>query len=385
MDYVNGYFDELRQTLDFLPVGLINRVIYLLNKARINQRQIFIMGNGGSASTASHFVADLAKNTRRDGWPNFKVIGLTDNMAIFSAYANDEGYENVFVQQLASFVSPNDIVIGISASGNSKNVLHAIELANQVGAITIGFTGFDGGVLGKIAMINLHVPSNIIEQVEDIHLMFEHLICKALREIATTSVPFEEEQLPSKVPTIGEDHKSALSPYVNSGQPSLGSLYTILEELNGQMDKGELLRRMLELSLKSVGGVSGSIIRFDEQGEVVDAALAYSGKVEEPNVRQLAETVKQGLAGWVYENRQAALISSTREDPRWMPRAWETASGQSRSVVSVPLMDHDRVAGVLTLVQSDAGLFNQDHLVLLAAIAVSVSLTNLRQSHFSGD
>ncbi len=384
MDYVNSYFEELRQTLDFLPVGLINRVIYLLNEARINQRQIFIMGNGGSASTASHFVADLAKNTRKDGWSNFKVIGLTDNMAIFSAYANDEGYENVFVQQLASFVQPNDIVIGISASGNSKNVLHAIELANQVGAITIGFTGFDGGVLGKIVMINLHVPSNIIEQVEDIHLMFEHLICKALREIATTSVPFALEDLSTSF-SAGEEEQPILSAFENNVQPSLGSLYTIIEELNGQLDKSELLQRMLELSLKSVGGVSGSIIRFNELGEVVDAALAYSGKTEEPNIRQLSETVKQGLAGWVYENRQAALIPSTREDPRWMPRSWEMASGKPRSVISVPLMDHERVAGVLTLVQSNGGTFSQDHLVLLAAIAVSVSLTNLKLGRFSGD
>jgi D-sedoheptulose 7-phosphate isomerase len=183
MDYVNSYMAELKQTIDRLPVDLINEVIAILHDARLERRQIFIMGNGGSASTASHFVADLAKNTRRAGWPDYRVIGLTDNMAIFSAYANDEGYENVFAQQLANFVLPKDIVIGISTSGNSANVLKAIELANEMGALTIGFTGFSGGSLSRLVDINLHVTSEVIEQVEDVHLMLEHLICKALREI----------------------------------------------------------------------------------------------------------------------------------------------------------------------------------------------------------
>jgi D-sedoheptulose 7-phosphate isomerase len=113
------YIQEMHTTLDALPMEHINTVIDVLHEARLTNRQVFIMGNGGSASTASHFVCDLAKNTRKEGWSNFRVIGLTDNMAIFSAYANDEGYENVFAQQLASFVEPDDIVIGISASGNS--------------------------------------------------------------------------------------------------------------------------------------------------------------------------------------------------------------------------------------------------------------------------
>jgi D-sedoheptulose 7-phosphate isomerase len=176
MEQINRYIRELRSTLDGLPVQQIKLVVELLHKARIQNQQVFVMGNGGSASTASHFVCDLAKNTRRPGWPHFRTIGLTDNMAIFSAYANDEGFENVFSEQLSNMVQPDDIVIGISTSGNSANVLKAIDLANRVGAITIGFTGYDGGELGKIVQHHLHVPSNIIEQVEDIHLALEHMI-----------------------------------------------------------------------------------------------------------------------------------------------------------------------------------------------------------------
>jgi len=182
MDPVRSYIEGLQKTLDLLPEDRINQVIDILHRARLERRQIFIMGNGGSASTASHFVCDLGKNTRSAAIPNFKVIGLTDNMAIFSALANDEGYESVFAQQLTSFVQPEDVVVGISASGKSPNVLRAIEVANQAGAITVGFTGFDGGYLANMVQIHVHVPSNSIEHVEDIHLALEHMISQALRE-----------------------------------------------------------------------------------------------------------------------------------------------------------------------------------------------------------
>ena len=182
MKRVNDYLSSLQQTMNELPKEKILKSIELLHSARLAGRQIFIMGNGGSASTATHFVCDLAKNTRAKGWPHYKVIGLTDNMAIFSAYANDEGYENVFSQQLDNLIMPDDIVIGISASGNSKNVLNGIALAKSRNAITVGFTGFDGGQLSGMVHLNIHVNSNIIEHVEDIHLMLEHMIVKCLRD-----------------------------------------------------------------------------------------------------------------------------------------------------------------------------------------------------------
>ena len=182
MKIIQNYILTLQQTLDRLPQHLVVKVIEALELARLQGRQVFIMGNGGSASTASHFVCDLAKNTRRDGSPHYRVIGLTDNMAIFSAYANDEGYESVFAKQLENLILPGDIVIGISASGNSQNVLNALQFAKERGALTIAFTGFDGGRIGKLVDINIHVMSDIIEHVEDIHLMLEHMIVKAIKE-----------------------------------------------------------------------------------------------------------------------------------------------------------------------------------------------------------
>ena len=181
MEQIRNYISVLKQTLDELPIPVITEIITVLQQARIAGNQVFVMGNGGSASIASHFVSHLAKNTRREGIPHFRAICLTDNMDMFSAYANDEGYENVFSQQLASLIRPNDVVIGISSSGNSKNVLEAIEEANKQGAITIGFTGFDGGRLSQIVNINLHVKSNIVEHVLDVHLILTHVIVHTIK------------------------------------------------------------------------------------------------------------------------------------------------------------------------------------------------------------
>ena len=178
---IHDYISTLQATIERLPQPLIAHVVDVLEEARLQGRQVFIMGNGGSASTATHFVCDLAKNTRQEGLPHYRAIGLTDNMAIFSAYANDEGYETVFANQLANLIHPGDIVIGISASGNSKNVLNAVVEAHKHRAMVIGFSGFDGGKLAGMVDINIHVDSHVIEHVEDIHLMLEHMIVRAIK------------------------------------------------------------------------------------------------------------------------------------------------------------------------------------------------------------
>src|SRR5215208_4012939 len=201
MELIQNYISTLQLTMDQLPRQAIADVVAVLQQARVKGSQVFILGNGGSASTASHFACDLAKNTRRDGLPHFRVIGLTDNMAMFSALANDEGYENVFSEQLAGLVRPGDIVIAISASGNSKNVIKAVEEAHRHKATVIGFTGFDGGCLGQLANINIHVNSNIIEHVEDIHLMLEHIIVSSIKGQVRTVVKLQAPvaQLPAEL------------------------------------------------------------------------------------------------------------------------------------------------------------------------------------------
>ena len=380
-EYISTVIDSIEQ----LPVKLIEEVIDTLHEARLSGKQIFIMGNGGSASTASHFVCDIAKNTRKEGWPHFKAIGLTDNMAIFSAYANDEGYDNVFAQQLASLISEGDVVIGISASGNSPNVLKAMEVAEQYQATRIGFTGFDGGKLGQMVDLHVHIPNNNYGQVEDIHMMLEHMAVNALQDRVQTDLPpkkriFEDlpisailaeetiSQLFGKSTVVVEKQEPDKTP-----QESIELLYNISQELAERLDLHSMLERILLLTLQNLKAASGSIVVLDDDGHVIDGALAYGGEVQNRTTQQLADIIQQGLAGWVVENRQAALIPSTRDDPRWLPRTWE--EGKSRSALSVPLMSQDRVVGVLTTVQPEADQFTRDDLALLTAIALTVSIT----------
>jgi D-sedoheptulose 7-phosphate isomerase len=193
MDNIRRYVAQIQETLDQLPWEAIRDVVGVLQYARVNDKQVFIMGNGGSAATASHFACDLGKGTLLPDHPRFRVIALTDNMPLFSAYANDYGYEHVFREQLASLVRKGDIAIGISGSGNSDNVLNAIEFARAEQATTIGFAGFDGGKLKEMVDICVHVPNHCMEQVEDLHLILEHLVCTCLRQ----ALDEEPYQLPA--------------------------------------------------------------------------------------------------------------------------------------------------------------------------------------------
>lgn len=181
MNFFQEYTGELKRTLDNLPFDKLQQVVDVLHKARIEGRQVFIMGNGGSASTATHMACDIGKNTATPGYPRMRAIALNDNMAFFSALANDNGYENVFSEQLLNLVQPGDIVLAISASGNSPNVLKAIETAKEHNAFTIGWSGYEGGKLSKLADLSIVVHNHCIEQVEDIHLMLEHMIVHGLR------------------------------------------------------------------------------------------------------------------------------------------------------------------------------------------------------------
>lgn len=181
MEYLRDYIIDVQKTLDLLPLDAIRDVIDVIHQGRVNKRRMFVMGNGGSASTASHIVCDLAKNTRSPLAPHIRIMDLNDSTAIFTAYGNDDGYENVFALQLANFVEADDIVLAISTSGNSENVIRAVKLARANGAFTIGMTGFDGGQLISLVDKNIHVPSDNIEQVEDIHLMLGHIITTNLR------------------------------------------------------------------------------------------------------------------------------------------------------------------------------------------------------------
>jgi D-sedoheptulose 7-phosphate isomerase len=177
---VDQYLAEQLQVIAETPRDRIPEILALLEKAREERRHIFLFGNGGSGSTASHFACDLGKGTIRADKPRFKVTALQDNLATFSAYANDQGYDRVFAEPLITLAEPSDIAIAFSGSGNSPNVLRALETANARGLHTIGFTGFKGGGVRDLARISLVVPSQQMGQIEDVHLMLTHALCHAL-------------------------------------------------------------------------------------------------------------------------------------------------------------------------------------------------------------
>jgi len=178
---IRKYLAEVAEMLRAVPVDRIVEAGSAIEAARRSGRRVFIFGNGGSAATAVHMACDLSKGAMVEGEPRIKAISLCDNLSLLSAWANDTDYQNVFAEQLENLLEEGDVAVGISASGNSANVLNAIELARSRGALTIGFCGFDGGKLARLVDIPVVVPGQRIEQVEDVHLMLEHMLTVLVR------------------------------------------------------------------------------------------------------------------------------------------------------------------------------------------------------------
>lgn len=184
MEMITEYFNRVRAACNSVRIKDNQKLIEILEHAYQNNKRVFMFGNGGSGATASHFCEDLGKGTLngKKDIKRFKAISLTDNTPYILAWANDEGYETVFEQQLRNLAEPEDVAIGISGSGNSLNVLKAINYANKNGMITVGMTGFDGGKLKKIASHVIHIPINDMGITECVHSIVTHYITDYLRE-----------------------------------------------------------------------------------------------------------------------------------------------------------------------------------------------------------
>jgi D-sedoheptulose 7-phosphate isomerase len=183
-DFCESYFEYFSSKLrDAKLIQSCSDVLNTLTTISGDGGRIYFCGNGGSASTANHFAADIGNNTRSDGYPAMITESLCSNEALVTAIGNDYGYSKLFVRQLEDKLSSRDCVVAISASGNSPNVLEAISFAKELGATTIGLTGFDGGKLRDLADINFHAPFEKGEYgpVEDYHLMLNHFIVSTLR------------------------------------------------------------------------------------------------------------------------------------------------------------------------------------------------------------
>ena len=173
--FIQNYRDKLIEKLENIDIKSIMKIIKLLEKT---EGRVYIIGNGGSAATASHMVNDLGAGLRRRGIRSFDVESLSDNTTVCTALANDIGYENIFYMQLKDRLQKDDILVAISCSGNSKNILRAVKYAKKIESKIVAITGFDGGVLKKRADVNFHVPSATDDYglVEDMHMILNHII-----------------------------------------------------------------------------------------------------------------------------------------------------------------------------------------------------------------
>jgi D-sedoheptulose 7-phosphate isomerase len=171
------YKADVLKAIETIELEKVGQAIDILKRARDEDRRIFVCGNGGSASTASHFVCDMVKGASFHRDKRFRIMALTDSLPTITAYANDVTYDCVFVEQLKNFAEPCDVVIAISGSGNSPNVLQAIEYANSIGCRTIALSGRNGGKLGPMAQLNLQAFNPHMGRIEDVHMIVMHMIC----------------------------------------------------------------------------------------------------------------------------------------------------------------------------------------------------------------
>ena len=176
MNFAEQYKTALQETISKIDTVKVEQAIEWFDEARSHSRHIFVCGNGGSASTASHFACDIVKGASFNREVRFRIMALTDSLPTLTAYSNDVSYESVFVEQLKNFAQPGDLVMCISGSGNSPNVLRAAEYANAVGCKTIGLTGGDGGKLAPLAQLSIQVPVPHMGRIEDAHMIICHMI-----------------------------------------------------------------------------------------------------------------------------------------------------------------------------------------------------------------
>jgi D-sedoheptulose 7-phosphate isomerase len=185
-EFAKNYLNALKGVLDRLPLKCVDDIIQTIEQAQHERRQVFIIGNGGSAATASHMMNDLSKGTlghKGDApWPRLRVIALTDNVSLMTAWANDTDYDRIFSEPLKNLAQRGDLLIAISASGNSPNIIAAVEAAKHLGVKVIGLAGFGGGKLSKLADISFVVPSDEYGPVEDAHMILDHIITSYLYE-----------------------------------------------------------------------------------------------------------------------------------------------------------------------------------------------------------
>ena len=187
--FSQDYREKLRSTLDTIDTDRVAQAIEWMKQARDANRALYVAGNGGSAATAAHFVCDMVKGASMGQAARFRIVALGQNIPTLTAYANDVSYADALLEELKNFAQPGDVYMAISGSGNSPNVVRAMEYANSVGCRTVALTGRDVGLLGRLAALNIHVPEQHMGRIEDAHHIICHMICYCFMEQADGAQP----------------------------------------------------------------------------------------------------------------------------------------------------------------------------------------------------
>lgn len=177
MSFPSEYKSNLLRALDTIDLAKVDELIAVFSKARDEDRSIFVCGNGGSASTANHIACDIVKGASYGRDKRFRIMSLSEQMPTITAYANDVGYEAIFAEHLRSFAKPGDILMTLSGSGNSPNIVRALETANELDCYTVALTGRDGGKAAPLANLNVHVADDHMGRIEDGHMVICHMLC----------------------------------------------------------------------------------------------------------------------------------------------------------------------------------------------------------------
>lgn len=289
--FLEGYMREVVCALESLPWERVDAIVERLHCARLRRASIFICGNGGSGATASHFVNDLNKGANADGVPRFRAVGLVDNMPLLLAWSNDVGYEVAFEEQLRNLARPGDVIIGISGSGNSPNVLNAISYGRRIGAETIGLTGGQGGRLAAMVDAPLVASTACMEQIEDVHMFLEHAIVSALRDRA------QRELVPSLLLaeayyTLPDAEVSDLAPRGAVFLDRDGVINANRDDYVKTWDEVEFIPNAIE-ALRTLACMQMPIVVVTNQSAIARGAVTFE-EVESINRRLMAHVSAQG-------------------------------------------------------------------------------------------
>lgn len=318
-NFIMSYLGTVEGILRDVDPAKLEEIIDTMYKAYKEDRQIFLMGNGGGAATSMHFTCDLNKTANVPGRRRMRAISLTDNTSLVTAWANDTNYTNIFGEQLVNFARAGDLVIGFTASGMSVNIVNAIALANELGCETIAFVGFDGGTVGAIAKHVLHIQSNSYQHIEDVHLLLAHVVTNALQDRARADVELATTGLGDEV------------------QERVRRIYYARQQLAAEPTyEGRL--RMIPDQIRRTIGFDRAMLYVADNG-TLEMRAAYG-------VREVGGTLdveSDLLECEAFRDRKAVAVPEANgRSPLWLP-----AYRDVTSYAVAPIVRDDKAVGLL--------------------------------------